>query len=121
MSGAAGNGESVNAFTGNAYHWTFSAYQSTDHGFSTLTAPNATHSPWPFRVRASDGFVNESYTGNAFSASLVLEELLNLAAVRAGSRAVAYRRALAIARNWQEAYPEVNPGGPSFGPADQTG
>ena len=48
VSGAAGNGESVDIFTGASYHWTWSAFRSIDHGFSTLTAPNATHLGFEF-------------------------------------------------------------------------
>ena len=42
VSGAAGNGESVDPFTGAAYGWTFSAARSLDHGYSRLTVASAT-------------------------------------------------------------------------------
>ena len=43
VSGAAGNGESVDPFTGEGYAWTFSAARSLDHGYSRLTVFNASH------------------------------------------------------------------------------
>ena len=43
ITGAAGNGESVDPFTGESYAWSFSAFRSLDHGYSRLTVQNATH------------------------------------------------------------------------------
>jgi hypothetical protein len=43
ITGAAGNGESVDPFTGESYAWSFSAFRSLDHGYSRLTVRNATH------------------------------------------------------------------------------
>ena len=42
VTGAAGNGESVDPFTGAPYAWSFSAFRSLDHGYSRLTVVNAT-------------------------------------------------------------------------------
>ena len=43
ITGAAGNGESVDPFTGESYRWSFSAARSLDHGYSRLTVVNASH------------------------------------------------------------------------------
>ena len=48
VSGAAGNGESVDKLVGLVYNWTWSAFHSLDHGYSTLKAPNATHLGFEF-------------------------------------------------------------------------
>eukprot|EP01060_Flectonema_neradi_P002642 TRINITY_DN1167_c2_g1_i2.p1 TRINITY_DN1167_c2_g1~~TRINITY_DN1167_c2_g1_i2.p1 ORF type:complete len:446 (+),score=111.39 TRINITY_DN1167_c2_g1_i2:38-1339(+) len=41
ITGAAGNGESIDRFS--TYNWTFSAFQSIDIGYSRLTVANKTH------------------------------------------------------------------------------
>jgi 3',5'-cyclic AMP phosphodiesterase CpdA len=42
ITGAAGNGESVDPFTGESYAWSFSAFRSLDHGYTRMTI-NETH------------------------------------------------------------------------------
>ena len=37
ITGAAGNGESVDPFTGESYAWSFSAFRSLDHGYTRMT------------------------------------------------------------------------------------
>eukprot|EP00039_Didymoeca_costata_P006653 m.92141 g.92141 ORF g.92141 m.92141 type:complete len:847 (-) comp13339_c0_seq3:19-2559(-) len=48
VSGAAGNGESIDKFTGDTYNWTFSAFQSVDVGYSWLNVHNSTHAQVSF-------------------------------------------------------------------------
>jgi hypothetical protein len=43
VSGAAGNGESIDKFTGEGYGWTFSAFRSLDIGYNRMMLHNATH------------------------------------------------------------------------------
>lgn len=79
---------------------------------------NGTRSPWPFRVHAKTGAVEEQYTSNVVSALLVFDQIgrtwappdTPIALVGGGSlpRLEAYARASAIARDWQQQYPEVN-------------
>jgi hypothetical protein len=66
---------------------------------------NGTASPWPFRVNALTGEVEEQYTSNVVTQLLVFDLLMySVDATRAAS----YRRAHRIALDWQRQYPEQN-------------
>jgi hypothetical protein len=68
------------------------------------TVTGASVSPWPFRVRASNGAVVEGYTANVLPAVKLFDEL-----VRAGLGSVAsYRTARDAAWTWMMTYPMVN-------------
>lgn len=82
---------------------------------------DASHSPWPFRVWAKDGTVEEEYTSNVQLALLVLDTLLAQCASldctaplrlrysrESMPRARAYERAARLALEWQQTYPEAN-------------
>ena len=69
VSGAAGNGESVDKFTGESYHWTWSAFRAIDHGFSTLSAVNATHLGFEFFSLEQNKTIDEFWITRTASAT----------------------------------------------------
>ncbi|HVQ43946.1 MAG TPA: Ig-like domain-containing protein [Candidatus Saccharimonadia bacterium] len=68
---------------------------------SHVRAGNATQSPWPFRVKASDNTIKEQYTAHTISP---IELLDNLIALGQGNTA-SYQSARTTAWNWLMQYP----------------
>lgn len=62
------------------------------------------HSPWPFRLWASDGTVREEYSANVIGPIRLFDELIR----RGWGNTAAYARARDIAWTWMMAYPMVN-------------
>lgn len=71
---------------------------------SQVRTGNATQSPWPFRVKASDGTIREQYTANVIDPIQLLDGLI---AAGLGNTA-AYQTARTTAWNWLMTYPMVN-------------
>ena len=59
VSGAAGNGESVDGFSGSPYNWTFSAAKSLDHGYSSMTVHNKSCVSFDFRSIEQGEIIDE--------------------------------------------------------------
>lgn len=71
---------------------------------SRVRAGNATQSPWPFRVKASDGTIREQYTANVIDPIQLFDGL-----IAAGlGNTTAYQTARTTAWNWLMAYPMAN-------------
>eukprot|EP01079_Euglenida_sp_SAG-EU17-18_P002342 gene2342-3169_t len=72
---------------------------------------NGTQSPWPFRVHAQSGQVEEQYTSNVISAVELFDILLaydSPATPLGAARTSVYTEARTAALEWQKAYPEKN-------------
>ena len=76
-----------------------------------VAAPDATHSPWPFRVHAVTGAVLEYYGANVWPALRLFDALADIARVGGAGlvpRAAAYASARAAALAWALAFPVRN-------------
>lgn len=71
---------------------------------------NATASPWPFRVHAQTGEVQEPYTANVIWCTRLFDALLALppSHALAPAKTAAYRRAREMAWHWQQDFPMNN-------------
>jgi hypothetical protein len=76
-----------------------------------VPAPDATHSPWPFRVHAATGAVLEYYCANVWPALRLFDALGDVARVSGSAlvpRAQDYAQARADALAWALDYPLTN-------------
>ena len=84
--------------------WLTQATHYADVLVDKQIAGDSTHSPWPFRVKASDGTVITPYTGNAHDAASLFGELVSIN--QHGAHSVAdYAAAQASAVSWMLTYP----------------
>jgi hypothetical protein len=69
-----------------------------------IRAGDAEHSPWPFRVNAETGVINEEYSANVIGPIKLFSELMRINQGDVGS----YKRARSIAWDWMMKYPMQN-------------
>jgi len=76
-----------------------------------VTSPNASHSPWPFRVRADTGGVVEAYTSSVTDALRLFDALAVISRVGGASlvpHAVQYAASRERVLSWLVSYPASN-------------
>lgn len=80
------------------------AINAADTLASHVRTGNASQSPWPYRVRASDGSIREQYTANVIEPIQLFDDL-----IKAGlGNTAAYQSARTTAWNWLMTYPMQN-------------
>ena len=83
-----------------------SAIACADALAKNLRAGDAEHSPWPFRVNAETGVINEEYSANVIGPVKLFAELIRLNR----GNVTAYQRARSAAWDWLMKYPMQNHG-----------
>ena len=92
--------------------WLAAALAAADAlAVNRVAAPDAAHSPWPFRVHAATGATLEYYGANVWPAVRLFDSLADIARVGGAAlvpRAAEYAAARAAALAWALAYPVRN-------------